>query len=76
VDFKIVDEKNYKYAGRCRQCGFYCEWIGGHKKTTDYQGFYERIRDNYFPSFLADCENCDNEAVFDLTALTRQEIMV
>ncbi len=69
----IIDKKNYRYAGRCRQCGFYCEWLHGPKEFTDYRGFYNSIVENMFPAFLKYCENCSNEAVFDLTAFTSED---
>jgi hypothetical protein len=63
---------HYKYAGKCRNCGFHCSWVSLKKSETTYRRFFELTWANFYPQFIAFCENCDNEAVFDLTAISKQ----
>jgi hypothetical protein len=50
-----------KYIGECRNCKHRTEWIVG-----DVPNFRRLVLENYYPTFMASCECCERESVFDL----------
>lgn len=67
----LDDPNYYRYAGTCKHCGFHCVWSMS-KGDMSLLVFYNGIRQNHFPEWIAYCEGCNNEAVFELTAIQRQ----
>lgn len=89
-------DKVHRYGGKCRSCGFHGEWVvkaSGQYAHVDYskdmmlsEGMADRNfialmrRPEYYPLFMAWCENCHDNAVHELTfvrsyrdSLNRQE---
>ena len=67
----LFDDKYHLYAGKCKHCGHKEEWIVG--KAMSWQDFSAVIELNKFPQFIEACPECNNLAVFDLTAYSRLE---
>lgn len=65
----LRDPKCYRYAGKCRHCGAKNEWVVD-RSSMEWVRFYSLTKENHFPQFINYCEDCDNEAVFDLTAIS------
>ncbi len=64
-------EKYWVYEGQCRKCGEQCSWSACEKTQMTYQKFYLSVRENFWPQFMAYCETCSQETVFDLIALSK-----
>ena len=65
----LSDDGYRRYAGTCRNCGYPGVWVAGDMETL-YADFYRMVRGNMFPAFIAHCDGCENQAVFNLTALS------
>ena len=61
-----TDVDRYRVAGQCRHCGFREEWVIEIPDLSTRK----TILDAYFPVFMRYCDECNNMAVFDLTAFT------
>lgn len=67
-NFTLERAPQYRYAGKCRHCGWSEQWVAGPSMT--WEDFYRVTKSQCFPSFIVHCESCDNQAVYDLTAIS------
>lgn len=69
----LSDENYWQYRGKCRNCGFVCEWCVQRRENYTWFKFKEYVTTQYFPCFFSMCEHCRELAVFDLMAISPRE---
>ena len=70
IKFKRLPHEDLDtYTGRCRHCSYVAVWELD-KDPDDYEGppFRAFVMTTKYPTFVAPCPCCGNNAVFDLTA--------
>ena len=81
MHINLNEEKYWRYAARCRHCGFHNEWVVDKKQEDDpvpdalragmdWTRFHLVQRETRFPVFMEFCPGCENWAVYDLTAIS------
>ncbi len=69
---KCLDDKEYfRYAGKCRHCGFENEWVV-EKKAKKHRVFAKYVQEQLYPNFIEYCGDCENMAVYELTAYQKR----
>ena len=67
------NDEYWRYAARCKHCGQITECAVDQSNFPNWYDFKAVILLHYYPTFMRTCEYCNNEAVFELTAISKDD---
>lgn len=65
----LWDNEYFRYAGTCRHCGRKEEWVVEKRGDREWASMATCCQGYSKGFFLAHCKDCQNQAIFDLTAV-------
>lgn len=67
---KKEKENSWVYRGKCRNCGFICDWFVRKGKPEDWVRFAKNTKEIFFCGYTDHCDGCHRYSVWDLLLIS------